>query len=413
MEDKRRITVLLGAEKLMIGELIFEVQGDRQHSAFRYQEAWLSNPQSFALSPTMPLKEGWTPFAGDGRNSLPPPIGDTSPDEWGRGVILASVGRFASELDILLASNDHTRTGALRFADEQGQIQSSEFSTVPHLSHLSELSNLSAQFEQGIGERSVIARALRGSGDSLGGARPKSTIYDGSFLAIAKFTSNRDTMPVERMEVATLNLAKEVGLRASQARLQQLAEHPPIAVIRRFDRDGDKRIHYISGQSFLSIAHPAEPTFYTDFVDAMRRYGGNYLQVHAEIRELYRRVMFMILVSSADDHMKNHGFLLSGLDRWTLSPAFDINPQPHKHKQLKTGISELSGNEASIEALIDAAPFFDLKQDEATKMVFEMANVIQNEWRSLCAEVGMSANEIKNYRPAFEHPEMTKALAYG
>ena len=412
MSAQRTIQVVLGLEQHLVGELIFEGSSlHRQHSAFRYHEEWLANPIGFAITPSMHLQRGWTHYTGIAEHSLPNPIRDTAPDSWGRNIIRADIGRDASELDITLAACDETRMGALRYIDEQGNLKSITSTPVPSVQTLNSLRQMNDQFNLGEGDLTQIAKVLRGSGDSLGGARPKSAIYDGYSLAIAKYTSSRDTMPVERMEVATLNLARQVGIRSSLARLELADTSYPVAVVQRFDREGSKRIHYISGHSFLNLQNSDDPVYYTDLVEVMNGNCGDGRQSITEIHELYKRVMFMILVSNTDDHMRNHGFLYVGSDRWILSPAFDINPQPDRHKQLKTGISELSGFEASIEALVEAAPLFELSEVDAASMAFEMASAIQRRWKKHCEDVGMSRQEINLYKPAFEHKEAENALA--
>lgn len=410
MNGTRRINVVLGEEQHLVGELIFEANQGRQHSVFRYHEQWLENQIKFALTPFMPLQTGAVPFSGDGPHSLPDVIADSAPDNWGRSVIQAYLGRGTSELEILLAANDETRSGALRYMDEQGEIQSTNTPPVPRMPTLVDLRRLNQRFEKGEGDVTQIARELRGTGDSLGGARPKSAIYDGDVLAIAKYTSERDTMPVEQMEVATLNLARAVGLRASEARIELQDSPYPVAIIQRFDRTPDGRIHFVSGRSFLNTRGSTTPVYYTDLVEVMRGNCGSSEQTLSEMLELYRRVMFTILVSNTDDHMKNHGFLYAGHDRWVLSPAFDINPQPYRQPQLKTGISEISDFEPSIEALVEAAPFFEIDQTDAARMVFDMATIIQERWRGLAQDVGMSQRQIIQYERAFNHRETAIAM---
>ena len=411
MSDRRRITVVLGADQHHVGDLVFEADQGRQHSVFRYHERWLENPVRFPLTPFMPLQSGWTPYAGEGRYALPDAFNDTAPDNWGRRVIQAHLGRGATDLEILLSANDETRTGALRYIDEAGEIQSTDAPPVPRMPTLVDLRRRNERFEQGEGDLTQIARELRGTGDSLGGARPKSAIYDGEILAIAKYTSELDELPVEQMEVVTLNLAEELGLRVARARLELPRSARPVAIIHRFDRAGKRRMHYISGRSFLNMRDSQEPVYYTDLVEVMRSNCGNGEQALREIRELYRRVMFMILVSNTDDHMKNHGFLLTGRDRWVLSPAFDINPQPNRHKQLKTGISESIGFEPSIGALVETASMFEVTESDAAAMASAMAKTIKQRWREMCRRVGMSSTKIDQYTPAFDHREMDVALA--
>ncbi len=121
--------------------------------------------------------------------------------------------------------------------------------------------------------------------------------------------------------------------------------------------------------------------------------------------ELYRRILFTILVSNNDDHLRNHGLLHVGNGQWQLAPAFDINPQPHRHRHLETGISEESGNEASIEAALEAAPYFEIGRDDAMAVLGHMVGVIDSRWRTECRRVGMSDRETTAYAAAFEHDE--------
>lgn len=414
MPNSRRIQVAIGLEPQIVGELIFEQSADgRQHSMFRYHENWLESPARFALSPAMPLHSGWSAFSGRGRYVLPDPICDTAPDDWGRSIIRCAIGSGVNELVFLLAVNDLTRPGALRYIDEQGDFQSTKVRPPRCLATLAPLNALVGKFERGDGDLREIAIELRGSGDSQGGARPKAVIFDGEVLSIAKFTSARDTAPVEKMEVATLNLAKRVGLRALKARLEMVGSRFPTAIIQRFDRVGSNRVHFISGHSFLNRRDSEEPAFYTEVAEVMRGNCGSGSQCLSEIRELYKRVIFMLLVSNTDDHMMNHGFCYYGGGRWVLSPLFDVNPQPERQRQLNTGISELSGFEASIEALIESAPLFEIDKADAASFAFDMASTIRGTWQTYCKDVGMSEREIKSYQPAFEHAEMTFALHQG
>ena len=406
----RRIQVVLGKAKHLVGVLAFDENPLRPHSAFSYDENWIANPSAFPLSPKIPLTSTWVSFSGSGRSVLPNPISDAAPDNWGRSVIQAALGRTPNELEYLLSANDDTRTGALRFVDENGQIRSTDTPPIPRIHSLVDLRRLNQDFESRDSDVSIVARQLRGTGDSVGGARPKSVVYDGQILSIAKYSTVKDDLPVERMEVATLRLAKDVGLRASTARLELEESTHPVAVIHRFDRKGSNRVPYISGRSFIDLREDSEPTYYTDLVDVMRGHCGNGEQTHAELKELYRRILFTILVSNTDDHMKNHGFLWTQPGRWSLSPAFDINPQPFGRTHLQTGISELSGLQPSIQAALEVAPLFEIEEHFASAMVLEMATKIHNTWRQSCAQVGMTDRDILNYEPAFEHPEMKIAL---
>ena len=194
-------------------------------------------------------------------------------------------------------------------------------------------------------------------------------------LHIAKYTTEKDTLPVERMEAAVLTLAGEVGLRASSVELALAATPYPVALIKRFDRVGGRRVHYVSARTFLGFMGN-ESAYYTDLADAMRGNCGSGADLCNELRELLRRIMFSILVSNDDDHLKNHGFLYAGDGAWRLSPAFDINPNPDGSMHLQTGISQRSGYDASIEAVVDAAPLFDVDENEAWIDARQMAGTI-------------------------------------
>ena len=400
-----RVRVAVGERLQPVGEIVFEADGRRQTSMFRYAVEWLENPERFAIAPSMPLSEA--PFYRSAsrenlRGALPGPIGDGAPDSWGRGLIRKALGGGLTELDYLLAVDDTTRQGSLRYLDEDGTPLACSYPPVPRLSELSELRRLVGAAGTGPGLAPADRDRLLGSAGSLGGARPKANVRDESGdLAIAKFTSDNDTMPVEKAEVATLRLARSAGIHAASARLELGNTNRPAALLKRFDRNGGKHIGYLSAQSFLG-AEAAAGGFYTDIADALRAHA---LEPRTQMVELYRRVLFTILVSNNDDHLKNHGLLHAGGGRWVLSPAFDINPQPHRRRHLETGVSELSGNAASIEAAVEASPFFDIGHGAAAGMLSRMISIIDEQWRAHCRAVGMTAEEIKRYEPAFDHEE--------
>ena len=401
----RRVRVAFGERLRPVGELVFEADGRRQAGMFRYAGGWLDAPEGFAIAPSMPLSD--SPFHASAsrerpRSALLGPFADGAPDSWGRGLLRKALAGPLTELDYLLAADDETRQGALRYLDDEGKPLARSYPPVPRLSELDELRRLAGAAEDDPGGAASIRDRLVGSASSLGGARPKANVRDrGGGLAIAKFTSERDTMPVERVEVATLALARAAGVNAAQARIELGSTDRPVALIRRFDRAAGDRVHYLSAQSFIG-AEAGTGGYYTDIADALRAHA---FDAPAQLAELYRRVLFTILVSNNDDHLKNHGLLHAGGGRWVLSPAFDVNPQPQRHRHLETGISELSGHAASIEAAVDAAPFFDIERDAAVAMLSGIVSTIDERWRACCGEAGMTAREIERYEPAFDHAE--------
>ena len=407
---QRLITVAIGSDLVEVGTLHYEERGNRQHTAFKYSDSWLANESSFALAPSLALSSSAYYTSGSDRTVFPGPISDCTPDAWGRAVISNASHIRVNELDILLAVNDFTRMGALRFIDENGELKSTMDHSVPSITELENIRETSAAFERDSENRVAIARRLRGSGDSLGGARPKSDVNDEGHLSIAKFTSATDTRPVEQMEVTALELARRVGIRTPQARVVLMNQPFPVAIIRRFDRAGERRIPYVSARSFLGVDDANGDAYYTDIADTMRSACGNEAEARTELRELFQRIVFYILISNTDDHLKNHGFLLTGRNKWMLAPIFDVNPQPERQMQLKTGISEISGSQASIEAAIEAAPFFDLDEDQSSKLVSRMASTIYTHWKHISMQNGLSESQCRSYSPAFEHDEMDYAM---
>ena len=401
----RRVRVALGEALRAVGEIVFETDGRRETSMFRYAAEWLDAPRRFAIAPAMPLSG--TPFYSAAtrerrRSALPGPIADGAPDSWGRGLIRKSLPGMLTELDYLLAVDDGTRQGALRYLGEEGRPLSRAYPPTPRLAELDELRRLAGLSVDALSRDPAARERLLGSAGSLGGARPKASVRDeGGNLTIAKFTSDDDTMPIERAEVATLKLARAAGMNAASARIELGDTDRPVALVDRFERVAGDRVHYLSAQSFID-AETATGAYYTDIADALRAHA---LDPRAQLTELFRRVLFTILVSNNDDHLKNHGLLHAGGGLWALSPAFDINPQPYRRRHLETGISEISGNAASIEAAVDAAPFFDIERDAAVAMLSGMVSTIDGQWRACCRAAGMSAAEIAMYEPAFDHDE--------
>lgn len=401
--------VALGESKRLVGHLRFESDGRRQHAQFEYAPEWLSAKDAFALAPGLPLREGGHFSAAkreDPRSALPGCFGDAAPDSWGRALMTRALGGGLSEFDYLVLSDDQTRQGALRFLDEKMEPLSELSPPVPRLVDLERLRDLAQRFERDPSGAEDEVRDLAGVAGSLGGARPKANVSGEGHLWIAKFTSERDSKPVERVEIATLNLAARCGLNVAQGYLELKNSDHPIALIRRFDRRGAMRIPYMSARTALDWAGD-EPGNYTDIADIIRQISSHSAE---DLEELWRRIVFTILVSNSDDHLKNHGFLYAGRNQWRLSPAFDINPSPSRHRVLETAIMEGGGFEASIELALEAAPFFGLPDNEARDLAREMAQTIIAHWRQALRNQGVSAKDISLFSAAFEHEETEMAL---
>ena len=318
-----------------------------------------------------------------------------------------ALGGGLSEFDYLVLSDDRTRQGALRFLGEDMEPLSDLTPPIPRLVELERLRTLTQRFEQDPGGAEEEARDLAGVAGSLGGARPKANVEGDGHLWIAKFTSAQDTKPVERAEVATLKLARICGLRVADARLELRDSDSLIALIRRFDRRGDTRIPYISARTALDWQSD-DGGFYTDIADVIRQISSKLVE---DLHELWRRIVFTILVSNKDDHLKNDGFIYAGDDRWRLSPAFDINPSPSRHRVLETGIVQGESFDASLEIALEACEFFDVKMDKAGQIARDMATTLSGNWPQAMREEGMTGDGLRLYQDAFEHSESARALA--
>lgn len=418
---RRTIDVFLGDTPRQVGILRFDAQGARQSAGFEYHPDWLAASDRFALEPGLPLVAGMQFHRSVRDGSLfHGAIADTEPDGWGRRVILRDHGkqrqqarkageavdpRPINHLDYLLAVDDTSRIGALRFRDEDGIFQRApkpERRTAPPLIELHMLLSASRAVETH-SETAADLAFLRGRGTSLGGVRPKCSIIDNDGrLSIGKFPSVADDRAVTKGEVLALRLARAAGINAAEARLID-SDGIPVALMRRFDRPDDGgRLLYLSAATMLggATSDDAEHT-YTEIVDALRQYGA---QPQSDIEELWRRIAFSILITNVDDHLHNHGFLHSQLGQWLLAPAFDVNPFPERVRELKTWISEETGPDASIDALMSAAPYFRIDRATAIQILAEVEHAVSR-WRQVGRSIGMSDRELDQFNDAFEHPE--------
>jgi len=403
--------VALGEGLVPVGRLIFETDGRRAHSTFLYDQDWIDNPRGFDLCLQMPRVN--TPYHAStgGRDSrkrdvIAGPFADTSPDSWGRKLMRRVLGEAATEFDFLTACDDTARQGALRLLQENGEPFPRIGRAVPRLADIEDLLKIAQRFERDPAGAEQDALDLVGAAGTPGGARPKANVRDGERLWLAKFTSINDTWPVERLEVATMKLAGRLGLRTPECRLELPGSAHPIGLFRRFDRRGGGRVPYISARTALGkLGHASG--FYTDIADTIRTISA---RPGDDLREIWRRMVFGILVTNTDDHLKNHGFIYAGQNLWLLSPLFDVNPQPRRHAQMETGISPIHGHEPDIAAAIDAAEFFDISAPEARALARDMAQVVGNTWRDELRHQGLAGAGLNACAPAFEHERMDAVL---
>lgn len=419
-----RIQVCIGEALTSVGTLVYEASGNRENCKFIYHDEWLASAERFRLSPDLPLQAGmmFHPKSREGSVFFDC-FADMEPDGWARQVILRDHTKRRKQaqeqgsgkpfsplnsLDYLLAVDDISRVGALRLVDENGIPQRSHDDTergVPPLIDLGKIFQASQAVERDDATATDLAY-LRGKGTSLGGMRPKCSVidHDGS-LCIGKFPSTGDERAVTKGEILALLLAGAAGINVAKGRIEYV-EETPVALIRRFDRQGQRRVMYASARTLLGAA-PGEDHSYTEIVDVIR---ANSPHARQDMEELWRRMVFNILITNVDDHLNNHGFLHLAHGQWILSPAFDLNPFPDKQRELKTWISESSGPSGSILDCLDVARYFGLGKPDTARILKEITNALKN-WRNMATSTGMSATEMNQFEPAFEHEDLEQALS--
>ncbi|APR03133.1 type II toxin-antitoxin system HipA family toxin [Thauera chlorobenzoica] len=419
---RRQVELCIGKSGWQVGSLVYVRQGRRENSAIAYHETWLTHPERFNISADLQLALGYQPHkaASPHDSVFHGAIADTAPDAWGRRVIARDHAKrrredphlpALTEMDYLLAVDDFSRVGALRLRDPEGPYlrtaTEGRRSTPPSI-ELERIFLASRAVEMGQ-ETTEDLRYLQGKGTSLGGMRPKCTMVDADgWLAIGKFPSVGDARSVTRGEVLAQRLAAQAGIDTAPARIVQL-DGVPVAVIRRFDRDGeDGRIPYQSAASLLQASRE-EDRSYTEIADTIRTHSQAPTQ---DTQQLWRRLVFNLLITNVDDHLQNHGFLHVARGLWRLAPAFDLNPFPDKDRESKTWLSEQDGPITDVQMLLARAARFALDTDQALAVLAEVYAAVSN-WRQLALdrEIGLRPQELEDFAPAFEHQQMAAAAA--
>src|SRR6266498_4173272 len=375
--------------------------------SFEYAPEWLQRDDAFAIDPTsLPLQRGAHHSA-----TLFGAIQDCGPDRWGRILIERAVRKKVlaqkpyRDIDYVLALDDTARIGALRFRiDGAGPFLATTSGKLPPLVRL----NVLLRATDAIHSETETAQDLRfllGAGSPIGGARPKAAVsLADDRLAIAKFPKPDDTRDIAAGEILALTLAEQSGIQVAEHQLVPVGGHS-VAVITRFDRAGKNRIPFISAVTLLGLPQ-GDPGAYTLLADGIRQFGHD---VPGDLRELWRRLVFSLLASNHDDHLRNHGFLMREHGRWSLSPAYDLNPAPEMDRAhgSKTPITE-DQQEPTIAGALAAAPRFGLKTTEAKKILREVFTAVSG-WRNTGRRLRLKALTLDAYASAFEHPLMGEA----
>jgi serine/threonine-protein kinase HipA len=414
MDREALVYVDLDGAPNLVGRLWARARKNKESASFEYDRAWLENPARFSLEPALSLGPG--PFHTAGDAPMFGAIGDSAPDRWGRTLMRRMERRHAErekqaprtlqEIDYLLLVDDEARQGALRFAEQEGGpfVREEGLKRIPPVI---ELPRLLSAAEHVIDETDTEddLRLLFAPGTSLGGARPKASVKDkGGHLAIAKFPRRDDEINTVAWEAVALALAKKSGIAVPIWRVEFVAKKP-VLLLRRFDRDGSRRIPFLSAMSILG-ARDNETRSYLEIVDALRQHGSS---PKADMEALWRRIVFNILISNTDDHLRNHGFLYESQQGWRLSPAYDMNPVPVdiKPRILSTTINEDDGT-ASLALALEVAGYFGLTAPAARAIAAQVGKAV-SKWRDEAARQFLTKTEIDRMASAFEHRDLEMA----
>lgn len=405
------VYVDLEGEPRLVGRLWIHARGSSQSATFRYDASWIEAGYHFALEPA--LRVGPGPYQTAAGRALFSAIGDSAPDRWGRTLMarrerLRARGegrtpRTLLEIDYLLGLSDFTRQGALRFkTDEAGPFLAEGGDDVPPFLELADLLR-AAERVTADEETEEDLHLLLAPGSSLLGSRPKASVRgtDGR-LMIAKFNRRDDDYDVGRWEGVAMKLAEQAGMNVAAWSLEQV-EGRTVLLMRRFDRAGDARIPFLSALSMLEAAD-GEHRSYMEIADAIRMHSASATE---DLRELWRRVVFTVLVSNTDDHLRNHGFLYTGEQGWRLSPAYDLNPVPTDvgPRVLSTAIAQGDDRSASIELAFSVAEHFGLEDSEAREIAARVGSAVA-QWRDVARGLGASKGECDRMATAFEHEDL-------
>lgn len=405
------------AEPFLMGILYADRLRGKEVFSFEYAEDWLRKGPSQVLDPGLQLYSGLHYLKEEQSN-----FGlflDSSPDRWGRilmrrreAAIARSEGRPENKLfetDYLLGVFDGHRMGGLRFkSDEEGPFLdiNTEMASPPWTS-IGELERISLRLEDDdvVDDPEYVKwlKMLVAPGASLGGARPKASVVDsGGHLWIAKFPSRNDKGDVGGWEMVTHKLALAAGIEMAESKARKFSSGHYTFLTKRFDRTKqNERIHFASALTMLRYEDGQDFTdgaSYLELVDFISTQGAN---VQQDLEELWRRIVFSICVKNTDDHLRNHGFILTDKG-WILSPAYDINPM-EDGVGLKLNISD-TDNALDLNLAMDVREYFRLDGERAARILSEVKQAVRN-WRHMASSYGISRAEQDTKAGAFQLAE--------
>jgi serine/threonine-protein kinase HipA len=380
------------SKPLPIGEL--HLVRSNQGVSLRYEESWLR--EGFSLSEDLPLIA--QEFLPAERGMASGAVDDAKPDRWGERVIrFIDKPKRLSLLEYLFFAGDD-RFGALGVSTSATEYLPRRLGPLPILADADEIQELIRKVQN----NEPVPRAqerLISPGATMGGARPKALVNIGGEQWVMKF-SDGEPADTPLIEHASMTLARKASIRVAETMPVRLADGHAVAV-RRFDRVGDRRLHSLSAKVALHAA--AEGFGYPELAQLLRRKGvvdGDLYIAH--MRELFRRMVFNILIDNTDDHEKNHALLVTELQQYELSPAFDVLPsgQALGFQQMRVGDQEA---DSTLDNALSMSRLFSLTKDEAVQEVRGVVQIIDG-WKDHFAQCGVRAGDIDLYAQHIDRP---------
>ncbi|MBA0885137.1 type II toxin-antitoxin system HipA family toxin [Flavobacterium undicola] len=397
------------SEPKIIGILSAQQAKGKKAFSFEYDKEWLKSEQKFILDPDIQLYGG--PQYPNQKENFGIFL-DSMPDTWGRTLMKRREAQLAREnnekpktlydIDFLLGVYDESRMGALRFKiDPNGDfLDNNKTASTPPWASIRELQNAASIFENDTENEDVnrYLSVLIAPGSSLGGARPKANVLDSDkSLWIAKFPSKTDTTDKAAWEFLAYQLAINAEIEMAPCRIEKIMGNYHTFFTKRFDRENGERIHFASAMTMTANNEDTirdNHASYLDIAEFISNYGTN---VEANLHQLWRRIIFNIAISNTDDHLRNHGFILTK-EGWILSPAYDLNPSIDKDG-LALNI-DTDNNALDFELAKSVGEYFRLNNNQMEVIIQEVLKVTSN-WKTIAKEIGISRSEQELMNKAF------------
>ncbi|TAH07815.1 MAG: type II toxin-antitoxin system HipA family toxin [Sphingobacteriia bacterium] len=398
-------------EPSLMGMLSVSPAKGKESFSFEYADVWLKSGFSQMIDPDLQLYSG-AYYPRDDKPNFGVFL-DSCPDRWGRvlmqrreAAIAKQEDRAAKKLlesDFLLGVYDGHRMGALRFKLDTDELflNDNKAMAAPPWTSLRELEDASLKFEEDNTDDPEYLKwvaMLIAPGSSLGGARPKASVMDAhNNLWIAKFPSRNDDKDIAAWEMVTNQLAINAGINVAEGKLLQFNNKHHTYLTKRFDRTAaGERIHFASAMTLLGHidGEDASGASYLELMEFISRHGA---AVEKDLEELWRRIVFSICVKNTDDHLRNHGFLLTEKG-WLLSPAYDINPNEYG-KGLSLNITD-ADNSLDLDIAMEVAGYFRLSDDKASQIIQQVSAVVKD-WKKVAANYKISNAEQERMSAAF------------